>query len=184
MGTAPPPPGGSAPSHHGKLTTHLRNAWTTPASGARRWLHTRTRPPSALPDLDTAYQRQLEALTRVRRIVAGVATAGTRLERQITDLEQGPRDPGGRNQAAMDTAPEQSADPGQEDQDAGQHFAGLRRQYAALEAEEERVFAASRRMQARVEAFRAAKETTENAYTAAEEAAKTTWAEITSNRRH
>ncbi len=134
-----------------------------------------------MPDLDSAYQRQLKALTRVRRIVAGVATARMRLERQIMDLEQGARDPGGRNQAAMDTGLEPSAEPGQEDQDAGQRLAGLRRQYAALEAEEERVFAASRSLQASVEAFRTAKETTKNAYTAAEETAKTTWAEITRN---
>lgn len=108
-----------------------------------------------------------------------MATSRKRLERQIAHLEQEARDPG--SQGGTETGQDPSAEPGQEHQDTGQQMAGLRRQYAALEAEEQRVTSASRRLQAKVEAFRAAKETTENAYTAAEEAAKTTWPEITRN---
>lgn len=179
MAKAAPPLGGRIRSHRGGLNTHLRNAWTRTASAAPpRWLHTRPRPHSAFPDLDAAYQRQLDALTQVRRTVARVATSRKRLERQIGHLEQEARRP---DNPAMETGQDPNADPSQEDQDAQQQLAGLRRQSAALETEERRITLASRRLQAKVEAFRAAKETTENTYTAAEETAKDIWAEITSN---
>ncbi len=42
----------------------------------------------ARPDLDYAYQRQLEMLTRVRRAVADIATARKRLELQVQQLEE------------------------------------------------------------------------------------------------
>ena len=40
----------------------------------------------ARPDLDYAYQRQLEMLTRVRRAAADIATSRKRLELQINQL--------------------------------------------------------------------------------------------------
>jgi len=43
---------------------------------------------NARPDLDTAYERQLEVLTRARRAVADVATSRKRLELQANQLEQ------------------------------------------------------------------------------------------------
>jgi hypothetical protein len=46
------------------------------------------RPERTRPDLDQAYQRQLEMLTRLRRAVADMATARKRLELQIVQLEQ------------------------------------------------------------------------------------------------
>src|ERR1700750_2423319 len=42
---------------------------------------------SARPDLDTAYEWQLEMLTRVRKAVASVATSRKRLELQANQLE-------------------------------------------------------------------------------------------------
>jgi hypothetical protein len=42
----------------------------------------------ARPDLEYAYQRQLETMTYVRRTVAGLATSRKRLELQIQQLEQ------------------------------------------------------------------------------------------------
>jgi len=60
-----------------------------------------------------------------------------------------------------------------------QRLADLRRQYAEMQAEEERVIAACRRLQVKVDAFRAAKEATEAAYTEAEEAAEAAWTEVT-----
>ena len=47
-----------------------------------------TRPESARPDLDQAYQHQLEMQARVRRAVAEMATARKRLELQIHQQEQ------------------------------------------------------------------------------------------------
>ena len=49
------------------------------------------RPELARPDLDQAYQRQLEMLTRLRRAVAEMATARKRLELQIHQQEQAVR---------------------------------------------------------------------------------------------
>lgn len=43
---------------------------------------------NARPDLDVAYERQLEMLTRIRRAVANVATSRKRLELQAGQLEQ------------------------------------------------------------------------------------------------
>ena len=43
---------------------------------------------NARPDLDTAYERQLEMLTHVRRAVATAATSRKRLELQANQLEQ------------------------------------------------------------------------------------------------
>ena len=60
---------------------------------------------------------------------------------------------------------------------AGQ-LAGLRRQYATLQAEEEPVTVASQRLQASVEEFRTRKEAAKAAYLAAREAAEATWAEV------
>ena len=57
--------------------------------------------------------------------------------------------------------------------------AELRRQYADMQVEEERLTAVSRRLQAKVNAFRAAREAIEAAYTAVEEAAEAAWAEVT-----
>jgi hypothetical protein len=45
-------------------------------------------PEQTRADLDHAYQRQLEMLTRVRRAIAEMATARKRLELQILQLEQ------------------------------------------------------------------------------------------------
>src|ERR1700751_4604985 len=42
---------------------------------------------NARPDLDTAYERQLEMLTRARRSVANVATSRKRLELQANELQ-------------------------------------------------------------------------------------------------
>src|ERR1700757_3703566 len=44
--------------------------------------------PPVRPDLDAAYERQLEMLTRVRRAVADVATSRKRLELKGTQLDQ------------------------------------------------------------------------------------------------
>jgi hypothetical protein len=60
---------------------------------------------------------------------------------------------------------------------AGQ-LAGQRRQYGDMQAKEERVTAASRRLMAEIDAFRAGKEATKAAYTAAGEAAGAVWAEV------
>jgi len=127
------------------------------AAGAARWLLAKT----ALPGLDAAYERQREMLTPMRRTAADVATSRKRLELQIGQLEREVAEQGG-------TAP-----------DAAQgRLADLRRRYAALRAEEERVMVASQRLQATIEDFRTRMEAAKSAYLAAQEAVETTWAEV------
>lgn len=53
------------------------------------------------------------------------------------------------------------------------------REHAGAKAREERVSAASRQLMRQIDAFRLAKNAVEAAYTAAEEAAQSVWAEIT-----
>jgi len=60
---------------------------------------------------------------------------------------------------------------------AQEQLAHLRRQYAGVQAEEERVTVASRRLQAKVDAFRTRKEAIKAACTAAQAAAEVAWAE-------
>ena len=97
----------------------------------------------------------------MRRTAADVATSRKRLELQIGQLEREVAEQGG-------TAP-----------DAAQgRLADLRRRYAALWAEEERVMVASQRLQATIEDFRTRMEAAKSAYLAAQEAVETTWAEV------
>ena len=133
---------------------------------------------NARPDLDTAYERQLEMLTRVRRAVATVATSRKRLELQANQLEQQIGKLGEQSRRAMeagrgDLAEEAGARRGA----AQEQLTDLQRQYADTQAEEERLTVASQRLQAKVDAFRTRKEAIKAAHAAAEAAAEAAWAE-------
>ncbi|MGH3172459.1 MAG: PspA/IM30 family protein [Streptosporangiaceae bacterium] len=132
----------------------------------------------ARPDLDTAYERQLEMLTRVRRAVATVATSRKRLELQAIQLEQQIGKLGEQGRKAMeagrgDLAEEAGARRGA----AQEQLADLQRQYADMQVEEGRLTVASQRLQAKVDAFRTRKEAIKAAQAAAEAAAEAAWAE-------
>jgi len=89
----------------------------------------------------------------------GVATSRKRLELQVGQLEQHVGELGGQSRAGMEAGQGGIADEGQVSRGTTERrLAGLRRQYAAMRAEEQRVSAANRRLQAKVDAFRAAKE--------------------------
>jgi hypothetical protein len=107
----------------------------------------------AQPGLDAACKRHLVELRRARRAVASAATSRKRLELQIAGLER---------QAAAGQA-------------ADGEISDLRRRHAGLQAEQERLAAASRRLMAQINAFRAGQEATKAANTAAEEAAHEVW---------
>jgi hypothetical protein len=127
------------------------------------------RPPDPRETLDYSYQRQLEALQKVRRGVADVATSRKRVELQASQLEQ--------TTAKLTKQHRDALDAGQEDlasetrsREAGvqEQLAGLGRQLSILQREEERLTAASQRLQAKVDAFRVRQETIKAAYTAGE----------------
>ena len=89
----------------------------------------------ARPGLDAAYQQHFAELQRARRAVADMTSSRKRLSSQIAELER-----------QADT-----------DQGATGQLTHLRRQYADMQAKEERVTAASRRLMAQVNAFKPAR---------------------------
>jgi phage shock protein A len=122
----------------------------------------KTRSPTALPDLDHAYQQQLAALTQVRRAVAAAATARKQLELQLGQMTE---------QEASDHGDFRRPD-------GEQPLEALRDRYSAAQEKERRFVAASQRLQRKIDAFRLAKEATEAAYVAAQDALHATQAEI------
>jgi hypothetical protein len=162
-----------------RLNAHVHRAWhSRPATDAQRWLLDKVGLWVAGPGLDAAYRRQLLELTRVRRVVADVATARKRLELQIGELERQAAQPGDPDMHARD-ASQAGADQGQTAYGIAEQLAGLRRRYAGIQVKERRVTAASVRLQAEVDAFRTGKDATRAAYKAAAEAAKAVFAEAT-----
>jgi phage shock protein A len=125
------------------------------------------------PDLDAANQRLIETQRRVHRALGTVATSRKRLEIEIRRLEQEVCGLGGQGRLGMETGHDGMAGASEADRDAAERrLDELRLQYAAIELQEERVAAASRRLQVEINAFRDARKTIEAAYTAAEEAAE------------
>src|SRR6266571_27639 len=119
--------------------------------------------------LDLSYQRQLENLTKVRRGVADVATSRKRVELQVGQLEQRAAKLAGQRKVALDAGKEDLASEART-REAGvqEQLSELRRQLLILTGEEEKLTAASQRLQAKVDAFRVQKETVKATYTAAE----------------
>jgi predicted phage-related endonuclease len=109
----------------------------------------KTRSSGPLPGLDHAYEQQLAALSQVRRAVAAAATAEKILELQLGPMTK---------------------------QESGDH--GEMAQYTAAQEKVQRLFAASQRLQVKIEDFRLAKEAAEAAYVAAQDALHATQAEI------
>lgn len=119
--------------------------------------------------LDYSYEKQLELLQKVRRGVADVATSRKRLEIQIQGLEQ--------QAAKLDEQARHALAQGREDlarealtrkSGLSAQTAELQEQLAGLQAQEEKLVEASRRLQAKVDAFRTKKETIKATYSAAE----------------
>lgn len=119
--------------------------------------------------LDYSYEKQLELLQKVRRGVADVATSRKRLEIQIQGLEQQSSKLDGQARAALEQGREDLAREALTRKSglAGQ-LTDLETQLANLQAQEEKLVDASRRLQAKVEAFRTKKETIKATYSAAE----------------
>ena len=120
-------------------------------------------------DLDHAYERQLETLAGVRRGVADVATSRKRVELVSDQLEQQAAKLASQHRHALAAGNDDLASEART-REAGiwERLSDLRRQLHTLTEEEERLTAASQRLQVRVEAFRVQKETIKARYTAAE----------------
>src|SRR5580692_8528539 len=110
--------------------------------------------------LDFSYARQLEILQQVRRGVADVATSRYRVELQARQLEESAAKLAAQRQDAADSGDEELARQARARESGVQEqLSDLRPQLSVLENEEERLTAASQRLQAKVDEFRTRKET-------------------------
>ncbi|MGY4721333.1 PspA/IM30 family protein [Naumannella cuiyingiana] len=119
--------------------------------------------------LDYSYQRQLDLLQKVRRGVADVATSRKRVELQANQLNQQIDKLNNQAKAALEQGREDLAREALTRKSGIQQQLGdLQTQHAQLQGEEEKLVSASRRLQAKVDAFRTRKETIKATYSAAE----------------
>ena len=119
--------------------------------------------------LDYSYQKQLELLQKVRRGVADVATSRKRVELQMNQLQQQSTKLQDQAKKALAANREDLAREALTRRSGlDQQIADLGTQHASLQAEEEKLTLASKRLQAKVESFRTRKETIKATYTAAE----------------
>ncbi len=119
--------------------------------------------------LDYSYQTQLELLQKVRRGVADVATSRKRVELQINQLQQSSTKLDKQARDALSACREDLAREALQRKSGVQgQLVDLNTQYTSLQGEEEKLTAASQRLQAKVDAFRTRKETIKATYTAAE----------------
>ena len=119
--------------------------------------------------LDYSYQRQLEAMQKIRRGVADVATSRKRVELQASQLEQTAARLAGQRQDALDAGHEDLASEVQtRAASVREQLSDLLQQHSILQGEEQELAAASQRLQAKVDAFRIRKEMINATYTADE----------------
>ena len=117
--------------------------------------------------LDYSYQRQLEAMQKIRRGVADVATSRKRVELQVSQLEQTAARLARQRQDALDAGHEDLASEAQaRAASVREQLSDLRQQHSSLQGEEQELTAASQRLQAKVDAFRIRKEMIKATYTA------------------
>ena len=89
--------------------------------------------------LDYSYQRQLEALTKVRRGVANVATSRKRVELQAAQLEQSAARLASQREKALDVGREDLASEARSREAAvREQLSDVRRQLSALAGEADR----------------------------------------------
>ncbi len=119
--------------------------------------------------LDYSYEKQLELLQKVRRGVADVATSRKRLELQMQSIQQQSDKLDGQARAALAHGREDLAREALTRKSGlTQQLADLQLQLNGLMAQEEKLVDASKRLQAKIEAFRTKKETIKATYSAAE----------------
>jgi phage shock protein A len=119
--------------------------------------------------LDYSYERQLDLLQKMRRGVTDVATARKRVELQAQQLQQSASKLDGQARRALEHGREDLAREALARRAAiASQAADLKAQHDQLRAEEAKLVEASRRLEAKVQAFRTRKETIKATYSAAE----------------
>ena len=119
--------------------------------------------------LDLSYEQQVEQLQKVRRGIADVVTAKSRLQLQLTRLQQ--------DSAKFDNQARQALAANREDlarlaltrkQDIAVQLQSMQGQVETLETQQQQLQAGEQRLAAKIEAFRTRKETIKAQYTAAQ----------------
>jgi phage shock protein A len=119
--------------------------------------------------LDYSYERQLDLLQQMRRSVTDVATARKRVELQAQQLQQSANKLDGQARQALEHGREDLAREALTRRAAiTSQAADLKAQHDQLRAEEAKLVDASRRLEAKIQAFRTRKETIKATYSAAE----------------
>jgi phage shock protein A len=119
--------------------------------------------------LDYSYERQLDLLQQMRRGLSDVATSRKRIELQAQQLEQTAGKLEGQARQALEHDREDLAREALARRSALQsQIADLQVQEEQLRTEEDKLAEASRRLEAKVQAFRTRKETIKATYTAAD----------------
>lgn len=119
--------------------------------------------------LDLSYEQQIEQLQKVRRGIADVVTAKSRLQLQLTKLQQ--------ESAKYDNQARQALAANREDlarialerkQNLSQQVQSMQGQVETLESQQQQLQAGEQRLSAKIEAFRTQKETIKAQYAAAQ----------------
>jgi phage shock protein A len=119
--------------------------------------------------LDLSYEQQIEQLQKVRRGIADVVTAKSRLQLQLTKLQQ--------ESARFDNQARQALAANREDlarlaltrkAELADQLQSMQGQVETLEAQQQQLQAGEQRLAAKIEAFRTRKETIKAQYTAAQ----------------
>lgn len=119
--------------------------------------------------LELSYEQQIEQLNKVRRGIADVVTAKSRLQLQLTKLEQ--------DSAKYDNQARQALAANREDlarlalqrkQDLATQVQSMRGQVETLETQQQQLQEGEQRLAAKIESFRTRKETIKAQYTAAQ----------------
>jgi phage shock protein A len=119
--------------------------------------------------LELSYQEQLDNLTKIRRAVADVATARKRLEMQADQLKAQGDKLAVQAKAALQQGDEPLAREALSRREAiAVQLKDLDTQHAQIADQEDKLTAASQKLQSEVEAFRTRKETMKASYTAAQ----------------
>jgi phage shock protein A len=119
--------------------------------------------------LDYSYERQLDLLRKMRRSVTDVATSRKRIEIQIEQLQGTSAKLEGQARQALEQDREDLAREALTRRAAlAAELRDLGTQHAALSREEAKLVEATRRLDAKVQAFRTRKETIKAGYSAAE----------------
>jgi phage shock protein A len=125
--------------------------------------------------LDYSYQMQLEALQKVKRGVADVATSKKRLELQKAKLEQNIKKLSEQAREALKIGREDLARLALERKKQLElELENLNQQIGELQKEQDKLSATEKRLSTKVEAFRTKKETIKAQYSAAEAQVKVT----------